>query len=82
MITDFKCTIAEHVPEVNNEVCECGYFRKAGSDEYARYVRDKVSDFANFKKDVMQIVIEDVPHEYQGRLLEIVKSPFKSPPVC
>lgn len=72
MDTKSNCTISEHVPCDNGEVCLCGYFRKAKSDEFAKYIRDKVGDFYNFKQDVKQIVIEDVPHQYQDRLLELL----------
>lgn len=77
-----KCTIAEHIPSEEGEVCECGYFMKIKSDDYCRYVRDKVSDFRNFKRDVERVTIEDVPHQFQSRLLDLVKVfPTKEPPI-
>ena len=78
---DKTCTIAEHIPSEEGEVCECGYFRKSKGYDYCRYVRDKVSDFRNFKDDLKQIVIEDVPHQYQERLLDLAKVfPSREPP--
>lgn len=68
-----NCKIDNHIPTENGEVCECGYFRKCNSMQYAKYVRDTVSDFRNFKNDLLSIVIEDVPHQYQERLLNELK---------
>jgi hypothetical protein len=68
------CKIAEHIPREDGLFCECGYFKKVnGGDEYMKYVRDTVSDFRNFKNDVIKVVIEDVPHQYQDRLLILLK---------
>lgn len=69
-----QCKIDSHIPQENGEFCECCYFRKSkhGLEEW-KFLRDTVSNFRNFKNDVKTIVIEDIPHAYQDRLLEILK---------
>lgn len=68
------CKIDLHIPREDGLYCECGYFKKVkGGWEYMKYVRDTVSDFRNFKNDLRQIIIEDVPHQYQQRLLDLTK---------
>jgi hypothetical protein len=64
------CKIDSHIPTEDGLACECGYFlQNRRGDDYIKHVRDTVSNFANYKKDLLQIVVEDVPHEHQTRLL-------------
>ena len=66
-----QCKIAEHIPTEDGLACECGYFlQNRKGDDYAKHVRDTVSNFTNYKKDLLQIVIEDVPLQYQDRLIK------------
>lgn len=67
------CKIDSHIPTEDGEFCECGYFGKKNmSEERMKHIRDTVSNFANFKKDVLTLVQEDVPIYAQKRLLEIL----------
>lgn len=70
-VEEFKCKIDSHLPTEDGLACECGYFiQNRKGDEYIKQVRDTISNFMNFKKDLIQIVLEDVPHEHQERLLK------------
>lgn len=66
-----RCKIDAHIPTEDGLACECGYFIKnrKGKD-YIKHIRDTVSNFHNYKTDLIQIVTEDVPFEYQSRLLK------------
>lgn len=69
-----NCKIDSHVPTEAGDICECAYFVKRVKDmDYYKHVRDTVSNFRNFKNDIKQVVIEDVPHQYQERILELLK---------
>ena len=65
------CKIDSHIPDEYGGICECGYFKQSNfTKERIKFIRDTVSNFMNFKKDLIQIVLEDVPLYAQKRLLD------------